>query len=218
MKRFLLLFLLLPACGGKETIVEPSSFLTPPPSSSSPPSFSEEQLAQEQGSKLSFWNEKEPVPPISARVCPVGSSFRFRLDNRYPALDRAFLQASWEEWQQLLGSRITIIWETADPMSLSFEPCTVSFLDARPPSGYLGWTTSWTLPNKKATTARVFILQGMGDRLHQIALHEMGHFLGLSHSEDKKSVMHPGSYPDSGITCLDKKNLCAIWGCDSGCP
>lgn len=51
--------------------------------------------------------------------------------------------------------------------------------------------------------------------LHQIVLHELGHFLGLPHATDRDAIMYSG--PDRRVldsyTATDRGLFCAVYGC-----
>jgi hypothetical protein len=57
-------------------------------------------------------------------------------------------------------------------------------------------------------------LGGDRDRFRFIALHELGHFLGLTHNPDPGAVMYPGSgTPSSGYTLADREAFCLVYDC-----
>jgi hypothetical protein len=60
-------------------------------------------------------------------------------------------------------------------------------------------------------------LDDRSDRFHRIALHEIGHFLGMTHSPDPESLMYvgPHSVAITGFTISDKRSFCLVHDCVS---
>lgn len=53
---------------------------------------------------------------------------------------------------------------------------------------------------------------GINDRFYGVVLHEVGHFVGLEHVKNPKSLMHPST----GVSCItvsDAANACAMYDC-----
>lgn len=84
----------------------------------------------------------------------------------------------------------------------------------------IGVTSWWADPSGRPTSAVVWIQDDLDRRTHYlVALHELGHAVGVPHSTGPEpSVMTPvvtdaGDHP----TCRDRRELCAIWACDPRC-
>ncbi len=60
-------------------------------------------------------------------------------------------------------------------------------------------------------TAAGYPLHSPGFR--SVVLHEMGHFIGLAHLNDKEALMYPISNGKTSLTDLDKKALCCVYEC-----
>lgn len=71
----------------------------------------------------------------------------------------------------------------------------------------LGWTTSGGIHNPEgAPVVLALIVDRSGDRLKQVALHEFGHALGLTHSGSPAAMMYPAIIPAAHV-CLRQPDL-----------
>ena len=89
-----------------------------------------------------------------------------------------------------------------------------------PNSGIIGTAHWWSADAEgRPGRSRIWIQDNLDDRTHYlVAVHEIGHALGLDHSTSTSSIMYP-SITDVGdhIPCIDRKEVCKIWGCTPGC-
>jgi len=51
------------------------------------------------------------------------------------------------------------------------------------------------------------------DNLRTVALHEIGHFLGLSHYEHRAGIMQPGNYDVKHLQAADVEEFCCVYEC-----
>lgn len=89
-----------------------------------------------------------------------------------------------------------------------------------PTSNVIGTATWWDVDEHgRPTKSQIWIQDNLDPRLHYLtAMHEVGHALGLPHSDSNQSIMYPnitdvGDHPP----CVDRQSICKLWGCDPGC-
>lgn len=67
-----------------------------------------------------------------------------------------------------------------------------------------------------------FVFQFNLEFIKKVAIHEMGHALGLNHNDTEPSVMGTGAAPpefwEAEPTAADIDNLCRLYDCPADCP
>lgn len=145
-------------------------------------------------------------------------------------------EESCARWSNLLRPKARLLFEVSEEargekffdLTIDIAPArqgvvapdskTIAFMDARD-------ETMVTTLDESATrllrAAVIFIFRdGRNEEVRLwIALHEIGHALGLRHDTDKthKSIMWPSVSQPIKLGCEDWQQLCAIWGCDARC-
>lgn len=136
------------------------------------------------------------------------------------------IMRSVDAWSEVLGDSLTFgshreeyKYETVPP------PGEIRFWSApgaATVSNIGGQTAVWYVDEKnRPYQSRIWIDTEYNDYfLSEIVTHELGHALGLKHSDDRFSIMYPKIEKldvEHVITCQDRKNLCTMWNCDPGC-
>lgn len=131
------------------------------------------------------------------------------------------------KWQKVLGDKLTFDFRRGEyKYYIVPERGQIHFWGAPGASvrtNIGGQTAVWEMDvRQRPLQSRIWIDTAFDhDMLTQIVTHELGHALGLSHSNNPLSVMYPKIYPQidvqQDITCSDRRDLCNMWDCEPGC-
>lgn len=160
-----------------------------------------------------------PFEPREVRIAP-------ELDEDW----RAAITAAYLSFEALLGAKrlpLTLVHSAEPPIvkRKADEPrdedgrCVTTWL-AEVPSLPTGHTARANGDGTVSTTPPQ--VAGLEPK-RQIAVHELGHILGLEHNKSEPDSVMAGYLPlvdDRNLTCGDVAALCARWGCElpSRCP
>jgi hypothetical protein len=179
--------------------------------------------------------EPAPLPPPSApagRVewpegvaltCPAGERYEVRLDPNLTPDWRTVVREGLTKWGAILGGAFA--YDVIDAPAMRRSPCVISFylFDLETFGGKLATTDAILNPEGKRTAfAMVWVdyRETRIEALRSLAIHELGHVLGLPHNLDPKSdsIMWPKIIVPGVIGCDDARDVCAVWGCVPTCP
>lgn len=160
---------------------------------------------------------------------------RLKVDRRFLPAQRASIWRAMREWEDASGGRIRFEaeWNRRQPGPYWM------FAEPQPRDGLFLWSlteedrrlapdppANWALAmgvmvyGRGEDSGNVVLFETMPEEMfHQVALHELGHLLGLGHAERGAwSVMEP-SAKGTCLSLLDRWSLCTLYGCvpEPGC-
>ena len=176
-----------------------------PPVYASPPSAVPTAPAQ----KVNDLRDSSPPLPI----------YRIQIDPHFSEDQVARIYGAVEVWQEVLQEVIVL-----QPISFPVQSEEEEY----------GWIkiypndipdcpgcqafTNWSYTDARTESAIIRMRPDFtGDYFSTLILHELGHALGLNHSDPETHSIMYHDPKHAEITCFDRKNVCAMWGCDSNC-
>lgn len=134
-----------------------------------------------------------------------------------PHKDSHYMQQAFNTWSKKTNNKI-IFYYVQRPNISDIEVYFVDNLSHTKHDKAIGLTTK-TLLGNKITHAKIQIAAKSQDGkvlgvdcIYTVMLHEIGHALGLDHTDDKASIMYPTEDDRSEILTSDLKHLYRIYG------
>ena len=170
-----------------------------------------------------------PLIALSSR-CQLGERrnqpLNISIDPAYSPYKKYVLKKAFLAWEKASGGRVKFVveWGRKSRRPLKENPAFnagIFFWSVKKDSANLSdrQLTDWQNwdgvavlgPGYNSVNVVIFD-HVMGARFYPVALHEIGHVLGLAHEGKKHAVM--GEYAQSNcITMIDALQLCKIYGC-----
>jgi hypothetical protein len=158
---------------------------------------------------------------------PIGSIEKYKIviHDTVPADKVAGITMAASQWVKTTNGRVTYEIDFAH-FDITEKPPVGQvwvYLTTPDPNGkYIGMTSWWNAdPAGRPGRSRIWIDSTLSEHTSfLVALHEFGHSLGLSHSDEanKPSIMiHYITDVGESPTCYDHQEICKIWNCDFVC-
>lgn len=166
------------------------------------------------------------MPFYSPGVKRQNPSMQISIDKDFSLFQQLYIQKAFDAWSHASQNKLTFTlnWNARKPGRYS------DYAKPQPESGIFFWslpkaeTPEWQVDDWKTywgvmvygrgeNSGNLIIFDEVSlEKFYAVALHEVGHLIGLKHIEKVWSNMHPSAVADC-LTSHDVEQLCKMYGC-----